>query len=433
MVIAAALSITVLVGCTAVSKSSNEVISLVESGDFQQAKKALDGLANNESFTNDEKNKVTSKIETELSLELDSLTEKFKNDEINVKEMNETLSGYESLRLDELSKKVKETKDTLKGLIFSRESFAKAEENFKNKNFRNAIDEYLRVVKDDSKYKQAQDNINLATSELLTEVKDEVGTKKNSYEILSYLRNYEKYLKDDESFNTLLKENEKKYYDESINNIKGLIANKDYDKAISELETVKSLTKPTDEIEKLLKEVNDIQKKLKTERINQLLATMNRKYDSMTDMTRIAPKGVNPFSLDIPQGGYVFLPIITFSGQDIEDGIAAIGIATGFSQDDWIFMKNIKFNVDGDRFEWRLSYGEAETEVGWGAIYEWVLLNNLTHSNLKSDLQKITNAKSVTIRFDGDVYSRDETLSSNQLQRIKDALELYELINKYGL
>ncbi|MEH7180518.1 hypothetical protein [Neobacillus vireti] len=436
VLIAYALSATLLSGCSAVSKNSKEVITLVESEDYKQAEKRLEELTENEKLSADEKKEVRSKIQKEISTEIESLIENFKNDEVSVKEVNKNFNGYDSLRLSGVSEKVDKAKETLKELIVSREAFVKGEKFVKDKKYDYAIDEFLKVIKDDVKYEKAQEYISDTKSKLLEQVKVEAIKKKESGMVkiaLEDLKKHEKYLKENDSFNTMIDEYGELYYVESMKNINGYRTNKEYDNAIKELETLKTLIEPTEEIGNLLTEIKGEQEKQKRERREQLLANMSSNYDSMDDLTRIAPRGVNPFVLDIPQGGFIFFPIIQFSGKNMDSGISAISIATGFSQDDWIFMDRISFNVDGERFSWELSFGEADSQVGWGSIYEWVLMNSILKTNLKNDLKKIANAGSVTIRFDGDTNSRDETLSKQQIQQIKDALELYESINKYGL
>jgi glycerophosphoryl diester phosphodiesterase len=356
-----------------------------------------------------------------------------------VKEINETLNGYDILGIEGLSKEVNEAKEALKELIVSRESFNNGEGYLEDKKYKNAIDDFLKVIKDDVKYEQAQNYINEIKPKLLEQVKEEAITKKQSnkntgsFESFEHVKKHEDYFKDNDSFVSMLGEYEKAYYDENIQYINELKANKDYEQALKELETMKTLIEPTDEINKQVAEVKSLQELEKKKRKEQLLAGMSIHYDSMDDITRIAPKGIDPFELNIPQNGYVFFPIIQLSGQDIDNGITAISAIAGFSQDDWIFMDRISFNVDGERFRWDFAYGDAQTEVGWGSIYEWVFRNSLLESNLKDDLQIIANGESVTIRFDGDTNSRDETLSKKQIRQIKEALELYELLNKYGL
>ncbi len=430
------VSITLLSGCSAVSKNSKEVIALVESEDYKQAEKMLEELTKSEKLSEEEQKEVRNNVQNEISSEIDSLIEKFKLDQLSVKEINKNFNGYDSLKLAGVSEKVKKAKDTLKELFVSREAFVKGEEFVKDKKYDYAIDEFLKVIKDDVKYKKAQDYISDTKSKLFELVKVEANKKKESNTVkiaLEYLKKHETYLKENDSFNTMIEEYGELYYVESMQTINGYRTNKEFDNAIKELETLKTLIEPTDEVGNLLTEIKGEQEKKKRERREQLLANMSSNYDPMDDLTRIAPKGVNPFVLDIPKGGFIFFPMIQFSGKNMESGISVITIATGFSQDDWIFMNKISFNVDGERFSWELAFGETDSQVGWGSIYEWVLRNSILQSNLKSDLQKIANAESVTIRFDGDTNSRDETLSKQQIQQIKDALELYESINKFGL
>lgn len=425
--------IVILTGCSEGTKISKEVINLVTDKNFQQAEKILEELNSSTSLDDEEKNEVKSKIQKELITKIEKLSEEFIKDEINAKSMNEILNSYDSLGMDEISKVVKEKREDFNKLINSRESFAKGEMQLQKKQHKSAIDEFTKVIEEDSKYQQSQDYIRDCLPELLKDVEENVKNMAKSYDVIVYLKDHEKYFTDNETFNTLFEDGKSAYYDESMRIAKEHREKKEYDKAVKELSTLISTVDTDDEVKTLLTEVKDEQKEQERARKNNLLANMNQQYDSMDDLTRIAPKGIDGFNLNIPNGSFIFYPVVQISGQDLESGILAISVVAGFSQDDWIFMDKISFNVDGERFNWDIPFGDRNTEVGWGSIYEWMIKIDLLDSTLKEDLYKIANAKSVVIRFDGATNSRDETISQKQKQQILDALELYELLNKYGI
>lgn len=435
ILLAIGLSLMLLSGCSEISKNSNEIISFVEKENYRDARILLGDINNDKTISNEDKKEIISKVETKLSSEIDKLVEDFKNDEVSVKKINKTLNGYVQLDIEGLTRKAKKNLVSLEDLIGSREALINGEKYLKNKEYNYAIDEFSLVIKDDVKYKNAKNYIKEIKPKLLKIVKEEaVSIKENdsNRRAFIYLKDHLEYFKGNDSFETVMDKYQKAYYQESIQKVNEFRTKNDLDSAVKELETLKNDVNSTSEIEKLLVEIKGEQEKVKKERIEQLLASMDKHYDSMDDITRIAPKGIDPFELNIPKGSFIFFPMIQLSGQDMSKGIVAISVVAGFSQDDWIFMDRISFNVDGNRFNWELAFGEAETQVGWGSIYEWVFKNSLGDSNLKNDLQKIANGASVNIRFDGDTNSRDESLSNSQIQQIKDALELYDLLNTYG-
>lgn len=98
---------------------------------------------------------------------------------------------------------------------------------------------------------------------------------------------------------------------------------------------------------------------------------------------------------------------------------------TGFHKSNWIFFEKILINADGNRFEIPFDeYKDKKTEVSSG-VYEWVDI--FVSDFLLIKLKEITEAKSVTVRFEGDKYHEDYTVSNSQKERLKQIIEFYEL------
>ncbi|MBB6453693.1 tetratricopeptide (TPR) repeat protein [Salirhabdus euzebyi] len=434
--VASAFFVVFISGCSAVKENTNEVISFVENEEYVQAKEKLDEVAQSTELSEEDKDKINRNIEQELIKEVGALKESFQNEEVDVETLHNQLSGYKVLGLNKLIEKINQTDIELESLINSRVAFTNGERHIENKDYDLAIDEFSMVIEEDAKFAQAQTYIDESYESLLTQVKNEAVSLEEKEEYsnaYTYVKGFTAYFTDDDSYIELLNQYEELYFEQSLAEVEKLKANNELDKAVYQLEQMESELGKKEEIVTLLHETKAQQEEQVKQKREALLSNMNQQYDSMDDITRISPKGIDPFTLNIPQGSFVFFPMIQIAGQDLDSGIAAISVVTGFSQDDWVFMEKISFNVDGDRFSWELDYGERGSEVGWGSIYEWVIKNSLVDGNIKGDLEKIANAESVEIRYDGDSSSRDETLSQTQIQQIKDTLELYEMINKYGL
>lgn len=430
--------VLLLSACSVVDKNTKDVLQLVHSGSFEDAKQLLDKVENDDSISSDQKSEILEVVKMDLIPTVDKNVESFKNDEISVKQLLDIYSGYRSLGIEELTKEVTESERSIDHLLISRTAFNLGEAELEKGNYKKAIDQYKNVTSDDIKYNLASEKIDEAKNALLVEIQKEVKeVNLDSYadllKAVSHLKEYEPYLKEDERYESLVEDIKELYLSEALDIVDNLVNEKQLDQAEEELKLIQSIYGTTSDISKRLSDIQDEQETKRKQRKEELLTNFDVHYDSMIDVTRIAPKGIDPFNLDIPRNSFVFFPMIQVGGKDLDSGIVAISVVTGFSQSDWIFMDKIIFKANEKRFSWSLSYGERNSQVGGGHIYEWVLINGLIDAGLKGDLEVLANSSSVDIRFDGDNRSRDEKLSKSQIQQIKDTIELYELLNVFGL
>jgi len=125
---------------------------------------------------------------------------------------------------------------------------------------------------------------------------------------------------------------------------------------------------------------------------------------------------------------FIFEPFIQFSGENIEGSLPQLALTAGFSQRDWVFMEEIQFKADNERFSWKIDYGERNSEIGYGAIYEWLTKSDFEFPQLEKDLNTIIRSDKTEIRFTGSTNQRNDTLTQEQIQDIKDILELYQMM-----
>lgn len=95
-----------------------------------------------------------------------------------------------------------------------------------------------------------------------------------------------------------------------------------------------------------------------------------------------------------------------------------------YASDDWLFVKNYKFSIDGKAYSF---YPEnQETDNGDGGIWEWCD-ESISTSDLPL-IEAISNAKSAKIKFNGRQYFEDKSISQSQIKSIKRTLELFKLM-----
>lgn len=96
--------------------------------------------------------------------------------------------------------------------------------------------------------------------------------------------------------------------------------------------------------------------------------------------------------------------------------------------DDWLFIKKVRFSIDGKAFEF-IPY-DTETDSGnGGKIWEW-FDEPMGKSNTEL-LNALANAKSAKIKFIGRQYHKIKTISNVQIRDIKRSLELFKAMGGY--
>lgn len=89
---------------------------------------------------------------------------------------------------------------------------------------------------------------------------------------------------------------------------------------------------------------------------------------------------------------------------------------------DWLFIKDLIFNIDGKLFEYRRL--DFNTDCGGEQIWEWCDLQ-LTDIDLIRALEK---AKSIKIKMNGDKYYDTRTLNSANITSIQKTIKYYKAL-----
>ena len=89
---------------------------------------------------------------------------------------------------------------------------------------------------------------------------------------------------------------------------------------------------------------------------------------------------------------------------------------------DWLFIKDLIFNIDGKVFEYRRL--DFNTDCRGGQIWEWCDLQ-LSDIDL---IRSLENAKSIKIKMNGDKYYDTRTLNSATITSIQETIKYYKAL-----
>ena len=113
----------------------------------------------------------------------------------------------------------------------------------------------------------------------------------------------------------------------------------------------------------------------------------------------------------------------------LENGVASnFRFVYQYYADDWLFIKNMIFNFDGEN---NITIEpKMETDCGdGGMIWEWCdeFVGSLSNFNGINEefIKCIANAKSVKVKMNGKQYYDTRTLTAKQIKSIKDTYEYY--------
>ena len=97
-----------------------------------------------------------------------------------------------------------------------------------------------------------------------------------------------------------------------------------------------------------------------------------------------------------------------------------------YTGDDWIFFETIKIVVDGDTYTKNFNYYDVDRDNGYGDV--WEVADIAPDDDDIALLKKISKSKETIIRFQGDNYHYDLTISSADKRAIKQVLRAYNAL-----
>lgn len=109
-----------------------------------------------------------------------------------------------------------------------------------------------------------------------------------------------------------------------------------------------------------------------------------------------------------------------------EDGVPWLRFRIQYAADDWLFIQSYIIKTDNDTYTINTSYGEVETDNGYGGIWEWyeVAMDNKLYNIVKD----VIKSQKVTLRHNGKQYYKDRTISAKEKQGLQNVLDAYEAL-----
>ncbi len=110
----------------------------------------------------------------------------------------------------------------------------------------------------------------------------------------------------------------------------------------------------------------------------------------------------------------------------VKDGKAQnLRLKVQYYDDDWLFLKKLYFSIDSNAYLYKPQDVKSDNGRG-GMIWEW--FDEKMYRDDKVLLDALSKAKSAKMKFVGDKYHHIRTISAEQIESIKNTLELYFLL-----
>lgn len=150
------------------------------------------------------------------------------------------------------------------------------------------------------------------------------------------------------------------------------------------------------------------------------LKGLSRSHDQMRGITWYrspsSPKHTNA------NGFYLYF------GKENSGQFLPLRLVVQYYADDWLFISRAWAKADGAKLD---VPQKSQNHFGWerdnsgGMIWEWSD-TAVTSTQEIATVRRISEAKSVTVRFEGRQYYNDKTLSANQLKAMREVILAYE-------
>ncbi|WP_312750588.1 hypothetical protein [Epilithonimonas hominis] len=164
-----------------------------------------------------------------------------------------------------------------------------------------------------------------------------------------------------------------------------------------------------------LNNAQPIKKSFDSVKVKDLKKYFTEKKDEFESYSWVKPKS-RPIYIN-QNGFYCYF-------QKNEDGtVSNLRFVGQYAADDWLFIRNIKFNIDGKTFNYVPN--EMKTDHD-STIWEWFDDGSDVYNS--EILEALRTAKSAKVRFNGDQYYKDKKISSENLKSIQRTLDYYKAL-----
>lgn len=159
-----------------------------------------------------------------------------------------------------------------------------------------------------------------------------------------------------------------------------------------------------------------VQKKEKEEALSKLSKNFRFNKDEFGERTWVyhnsTPKYTNKNSIHL------------YFQKDDNDKASNLRFRVQYEAGDWLFIKSMIFNVDGENITFVPD--DMDTDCGYGGrIWEWCDEPASENSEL---VEKIANAKIVKVKFNGSQYYDTKTMSDKELQAFKETYQYFKAL-----
>ena len=149
-------------------------------------------------------------------------------------------------------------------------------------------------------------------------------------------------------------------------------------------------------------------------RLAELGGRMRKKIDDVENITWYTPRGASDWNQ---------FAVYAYVGDLGSSTSLRLFLATRTPS--WVFWERVIFNVDGVPYEVEVEYLKKGSDVGYGILSEWS--DMYADASLDRTLRAVAAGSRVKVRFQGRHYRKDVTLSEREIQRLRDAIEFYDL------
>ena len=170
-----------------------------------------------------------------------------------------------------------------------------------------------------------------------------------------------------------------------------------------------------------LSEAENTLKELKKARGEQILANLHVDEDKVQNCTYYMSKTLSFLSDGrwISDQRCFILPYIVRGGNSVY-----LRLICNYTYDSWVFFKKIIVVADDQRYTKNFNYGDITRDNGGGLVWEYSDTEVGVDDQVM--LWAIANSNETTVRFEGDDYRWDFTVTSGDKAAIRDILTAYD-------
>lgn len=162
-----------------------------------------------------------------------------------------------------------------------------------------------------------------------------------------------------------------------------------------------------------LEEKKQVYKK-NEETVKQLKPYFTFNKDEFSEKTWVEPKDA-PKYVDV-NGIYCYFMLVDGKASNLRFKIQ-------YRAEDWLFIQGYKFSIDGDAFDYVPSKIERDHST-----YIWEWSDAPVTASSKVIIEALADAKTAKIRFVGQQYHKDKSITSQQIKSIKRTIDLYHAL-----